>query len=58
MLGTEPTTAELLKLTLACPITFVAACATSDLPDSLILLACSLSFALDAGTSLGRRIKE
>lgn len=58
MLGTEPTTAELLKLTLACPITFVAACATSDIPASLILLGSSVTFALDAGASLGKRVEE
>ena len=58
MLGTTPTTAELLKLTIACPVTFVAACATSDITASLILLGSSIAFALDAGASLGKRIKE
>ena len=58
LLGTTPTTAEILKLSIGAPIAFLGALITPDVPASLILLVCSLSFALDAGTSLGRRIKE
>lgn len=58
LLGTTPTTLELLKLGIGAPITFVASLAQTGIVTSFILLLCSLAFAADAGYSLGRRIKE
>lgn len=58
LLGTTPTTAEILKLTVGTPIAFLGALITPDVPASLILLGCSLAFLADAGASLGKRIEE
>lgn len=58
LLGTTPTTAEILKLTVGTPVTFMGAIITPDVLPSLLLLACSLAFLADAGTSLGKRIEE
>lgn len=58
LLGTAPTTAELLKLSVGAPLSFVDALITPDVSTSLLLLGCSLAFGIDAGISLGRRIKE
>lgn len=58
LLGTAPTTAELLKLSVGAPLSFVGALITSDVSASLLLLGCSLAFGIDAGISIGRRIKE